>query len=132
MSEAVIRPALAADAPAIDPASETTLRAIGLELNRHRDWTLAVGARPTSATSDAQNAALVRAITIVDRVGSFARRDGAAETVGWDAVKAQPTAASGIGLLLLVAPPPPPPPSTIPKAPVPPSSAVNVSVSASV
>ena len=107
-----------ADAPAIDAASESTLRALGLELNRHRDWTLAVGARPAGATSDAQTQALVRAITIVDRVGSFTRRDGAAETVGWDAVKAQPTAASGIGLLLLAAPPPPPPPSTTPKPPV--------------
>ena len=109
-----------ADAPAIDAASASTLRALGLELNRHKDWTLAVGAKPTAATSDAQTEALVRAITIVDRVGSFTRRDGAAETVGWDAVKAQPTAASGIGLLLLVAPPPPkpvvaPPPPVTPK-----------------
>ncbi|MCW5837567.1 MAG: thrombospondin type 3 repeat-containing protein, partial [Labilithrix sp.] len=32
--------------PEVDPASLTTLRALALELSRHPDWTLAVGARP--------------------------------------------------------------------------------------
>ncbi len=113
-----------ADAPTIDDASVPTLRALALELQRHRDWTLAVGAKPAAGTVEAHNAALLRAITVVDRILGWVRRDGAVETVGWDAVKAQPTASSGtagIGFLLLVAPPPPATgttPATPPKPPV--------------
>jgi hypothetical protein len=102
-----------ANAPTIDDASVPTLRALALELQRHRDWTLAIGAKPTATTIEAHDAALLRAITVVDRILGWVRRDGAVETVGWDAVKAQPTASAGtagIGFLLLVAPPPPAPP----------------------
>lgn len=112
-----------ADAPTIDDASLPTLRALALELARHRDWTLAIGAKPTAGTADAQNAALTRAFTIVDKILGWVRRDGSVETVGWDAVKAQPTAAAGtagVGFLLLVAPPPPPPVTPKPPPPTPP------------
>ncbi|HEY1958368.1 MAG TPA: thrombospondin type 3 repeat-containing protein [Polyangiaceae bacterium] len=95
-----------ADAPAIDPASMTTLRALGLDLNQHRDWVLAVGARPTAATPQAGAEALARAVAVVKAITDLTHRDGSAETVGWDSVKRVPTAASGIGLMILTAPPP--------------------------
>jgi hypothetical protein len=88
--------------PDVDPSSMPTLRALALELNRHRDWTLAVGARPTGG-DDLD--ALARSFAIVRALSNLSHRDGVAETVGWDAVKGQPQAAeTGIGLLILVMP----------------------------
>jgi len=110
----------AADAPAIDPASIPTLRALAFELNKHRDWTLAVAAKPTANTAAAQGESLARSLTVVNALTQLTRRDGAAETVGWDAVKSQPTAPGGLGLLLFAAPPAPttpPPATTKPAAP---------------
>lgn len=96
------------DGVAVDPASTLTLRALATELNHHRDWTLAVGARATNA---AGTDGLERALTVVNALVTMTHRDGAAETVSWDAVKRQPGAEGGIGLLLLVAPPAPAPTS---------------------
>jgi hypothetical protein len=93
-----------AEAPAIDASSMTTLRAIALELNKHRDWTLAIAARPNGNDEKAHSEALARALTVVTAITGFTHRDGSAETVGWDAVKNAPTAASGIGLMLFAAP----------------------------
>jgi hypothetical protein len=92
-------------APEVDPSSTTTLRALALELHRHRDWTLAVGVKPGAgnATTAHQNA-LAKAFAVVSTLARLARRDGMAETVGWDAVKAQPGAGTGVGFLVLVAP----------------------------
>ncbi len=105
-----IKLAGAPDAPTVDPSSMNTLRALALELNKHRDWTLAVAARPTGPdATKAQAEALSRALAVVNTLTQLTRRDGAAETVGWDAVKNQPTAVSGIGLLLFAAPSPTPP-----------------------
>ncbi len=95
------------DAPTIDPASMMTLRALALELNKHRDWTLAVAAKPAGVEAAQHAAALFRALAVVNTLTKLTLRDGAAETVGWDAVKNQPTASSGIGLLLFAAPAPP-------------------------
>lgn len=89
---------------AVDDASTPELRALTLELNRHRDWTLAVGAKPAGKAEGDQQAALARSVAVANVVNKLAHRDGAAETVGWDAVKQQPSAASGIGLAILVAP----------------------------
>jgi hypothetical protein len=88
---------------AIDPKSDTTLRAIALELNRRPDWTLAVGARPgAGAPEAAQQGSLRRAMLVANRIATFTHRPGAAEAVGWDAVKQQPGAASGVGFLVLL------------------------------
>lgn len=95
------------DAPVVDPASMMTLRALALELNKHRDWTLAVAAKPAGVEAAQHAAALFRALAVVNTLTKLTLRDGAAETVGWDAVKTQPTAASGIGFLLFAAPAPP-------------------------
>ena len=95
-----------ADAPTVDPSSMMTLRALALELNKHRDWVLAIAAKPTGADAAAQAQALGKSLAIVNALTLLVRRDGAAETVGWDAVKTQPTAASGIGLIVFAAPPP--------------------------
>jgi hypothetical protein len=98
-----------ADAPEVDKASTMTLRAIAFEVNRHTDWTLAIGARPAVASEPAQLAALARAFALVHALSQFTVRDGSAETVGWDAVKKQPQSETGIGLLVLVTQPRPSP-----------------------
>lgn len=117
-----------ADAPDVDAASIPTVRALATELNRHRDWTLAVGVKP--ANDAGQMDALARSFAVVRVLGSFTHRDGIAESVGWDAVKKQPGAESGVAFMVLVsgtpgsAPaggaPASGPPKPAPAAPVPP------------
>lgn len=107
-----------ADAPDLDPSSIPTVRALGLELNRHRDWTFAIGARPAAGgdATKAQLDSLAKSFVVVRLLSGYTHRDGAAETVGWDAVKNKPQAnETGIGILVLVMPnagptPPAPPP----------------------
>jgi OmpA-OmpF porin, OOP family len=114
-----------AEAPDVDAASVPTIRALALELNRHRDWTLAVGVRPGTGDS-AQMDALARSFAVVRVLGSYSHRDGVAESIGWDAVKNRPGAESGVAFLVLTsgastpvaappAPPAPPPPPPAPK-----------------
>jgi hypothetical protein len=92
-----------ADAPTVDPKSAAVLRAIALELNRHPEWTLAVGARPGSGKpAEAQNAALERALIVANRVAAYTHRPSSTEAVSWEAVKQQPGASSGVGFLVLV------------------------------
>jgi hypothetical protein len=96
-------------APEVDASSDMVLRAVALELYHHRDWTLAIGVKPGAAAPGAdanavQQASLAKAFAIVRRLGKLAHRDGIAETVGWDAVKATPNAPSGVGLLVLLTP----------------------------
>jgi OmpA-OmpF porin, OOP family len=90
----------------VAPASLVTLRALALELHRHPDWTLAVGARPAPGgdSTKAQLDALERSFAVVRELSSMSRRDGVAETVGWDAVKNQPGAGVGIAYRVLVTP----------------------------
>jgi hypothetical protein len=90
--------------PEVAPASMPTLRALALVLNEHRDWTLAVGARPGPG-DDAELDALARSFAIVRALSNLSHRDGVAETVGWDAVKDQPQADSGLAFRVLVTPP---------------------------
>jgi hypothetical protein len=87
--------------PEVDPSSIPTLRALALELNHHRDWTLAVGARP-GGPNETQLDALARSFAVVRALSDLSHRDGLAETIGWDAVRNQQDAAqSGIGLVIL-------------------------------
>ncbi|HVW25326.1 MAG TPA: thrombospondin type 3 repeat-containing protein [Polyangiaceae bacterium] len=82
--------------------SMPTLRAVGALLNEHRDWIVAVGARPTSRSAEAEQAALNDSFAVALTLRALTHRDGAAESVGWGAVRDLPgAAASGIGLLLL-------------------------------
>ena len=74
-------------------------RAITLELNKHH-WTLGIGAKP--APSDTQLDALAKSFAVVKAIAGWSHRDGIAETVGWDAVKAQ--ASGDVGFLVLAAP----------------------------
>jgi OmpA-OmpF porin, OOP family len=110
------------DSPDLDPASIATVRALGLELNRHRDWTFAIGARPAAGgdASKAQLDALAKSFAVVRLLSQYTHRDGAAETVGWDAVKSKPQAnETGMGILVLVMPdagPAPPPAPPLPSA----------------
>ncbi len=90
-----------AAAPDVDVASLSTLRALAFELNRHPEWTLAIGVRPTDQASAAQMDALAKSFSIVRVIASFSHRDGVSETVGWDAVKKQPQAGQGIAFLVL-------------------------------
>jgi OmpA-OmpF porin, OOP family len=96
----------AGDQAQVDPKSEPTLRALALELNRHPDWTLGVGVRPQPGKAEeAQGVALARAMLVVNRVAALTHRPSSAEAVGWDAVKQQPGAEGGLGLVVLVAAP---------------------------
>lgn len=88
--------------------SATALRAIALELNGRPEWTLAVGVRPR-ALGHEPDASLARAMEIAKRIAAYTHRESSVEAVGWDAVKRQPGAASGIGLLVVVVPQPQPP-----------------------
>jgi hypothetical protein len=88
------------DVVAIDPSSTPTLRAIAQVLNRHRDWTLAVGVRPSGSVTPEN--AMARSAAIARQVGLFAHRDSAAEPVAWDSVANQPGGESGVSFLVLV------------------------------
>ncbi|HSO38181.1 MAG TPA: thrombospondin type 3 repeat-containing protein [Labilithrix sp.] len=109
-----------AEAPDVDPASVPTIRALALELNRHRDWTLAIGVKPGAGAGDsAQMDALARSFAIVRVLGSYSHRDGVAESIGWDAVKNRPGAESGVGFLILTSTPSAPVAAPAPSPPVP-------------
>lgn len=109
------------DALAVDPASVPLLRALALELHRHPEWTLAVGARPGAGKpADAQRDALARAQAVVSEMQRLALRENVAVVATWDNVKRQPgAAANGIGLLILTRAVPPAPHD--PRAPIPPA-----------
>jgi len=110
----------AGDAQEVDASSTMLLRALALELHRHRDWTLAVASKPTATTPEAQQASLARAFAVVHALAGLSHRDGVAETVGWDAVKNRPNDGS-LGLMILVAPSQPvakpTPPQPLPMSP---------------
>jgi OmpA-OmpF porin, OOP family len=90
------------EAPEIDPASVPALRALAQSLNRHPTWVVAIGVRPTGASSVAQQAALGRAFAVASILRDMTHRDGIAETVGWKAVEKQPGAGkTGLGVLVL-------------------------------
>jgi hypothetical protein len=120
-----------AEAPDVDASSIPTVRALAQELNRHRDWTLAVGVRPTGDASASQMDSLARSFAVVRVLASYSHRDGVAESVAWDAVKKQPQAETGIAFLVLTsgaapakpgptaAPAPPPAPTPPPTSPAP-------------
>jgi hypothetical protein len=86
----------------IDPETLPSLRALGQILNAHPDWIVAVGARANGRTAEAEQTALNHAFAIALTLRWLTHRDGAAETVGWGAVRDLPgAAASGLGVLLL-------------------------------
>ena len=100
-----------------------TLRALALELNRHRDWTLATGVRPMGTGAARQDNALARSFAVAHALALLSHREGIAESVSWDAVKNRPFSDSGVGFLVLVAPLPQtatPLPQAIPSPPPPP------------
>jgi OOP family OmpA-OmpF porin len=84
--------------------SLVALRAIVLELNKHPGWSVLVGVRPGAGKrEDAEHAALERAALIEKKIDALAFRSRASEAAAWDAVKQQPTAASGVGFLIVTA-----------------------------
>ncbi|HEX4341079.1 MAG TPA: thrombospondin type 3 repeat-containing protein [Polyangiaceae bacterium] len=87
----------------VAPASLPTLRALGQLLNQHPDWIVAVGARATGRSAEAEQVALNHSFAVVLTLRWLTHRDGAAESVAWGAVRDLPgAAASGLGILLLV------------------------------
>ncbi|MFO0738554.1 MAG: transporter [Labilithrix sp.] len=96
--------------PEVDAASIPSLRALAQALNAHKDWTLAVGSKP--ASNDAQLDALAKSFAVVKVLSGLTHRDGAAETVGWDAVKTQPGAE--VAFLVIVTPATPASPAPAP------------------
>lgn len=105
------------DAVEVDPASTNTLRALALELNKHPEWTLAVGARPAAGDpTKAQLDALARSFAVVRGLSTYAQRDGVAETVGFEAVRQRPQAETGMAFLILQTSTPPRDNAPLPKA----------------
>lgn len=107
----------------LDPKSLPSLRAIAAELNKHPAWIVAVGVKPLAAHGAmAETNAMARSFAIAQTLRTYSSRDGAAETIGWDAVRTLPGAArDGVGFLVLeqpsltmAAPPAPPAPSEAP------------------
>ncbi len=96
-------------APSVHPDSVPTVRAIATLLNQHPDWVVAVGCKPNPTDGTlASTFALSRSFALVLALQSHTFRDGVAETVGWEAVQAQPGAPlQGVGFLVLSGTPDP-------------------------
>jgi hypothetical protein len=79
-----------------------TLRALAQELNRHRQWTIAVGVRQGPAPRDGLPLDADRgASAIMWQLRKLTHRADVATTTSWDAVKNAPGAASsGIGFII--------------------------------
>lgn len=91
-------------APDVDPSGVTTLRAIATELNRHPTWVLGVAVKAADPA-----VALARSLALVRILSTLTHRDGAAETMAWDAGTPPKKAAEGdVRFVLSVAPTPPP------------------------
>jgi hypothetical protein len=105
-------------AGALDPKSADTTRAVAALLNENPEMVLMVAARPSGKKTEAEQAALTRAFTLVDALRSYTHRDEAAEVIGWQAVAKLPgaTLPTGLGFLVLAPLPPPAAPSS-PKEP---------------
>ena len=84
----------------VEAKSLLTLRAVASELLKHPEWRVLVGAQVSPKVSDAQ--AEARAKAVVAALRRFARREQAAETAPWAAVKGAPRAAElGMGFVLV-------------------------------
>jgi OOP family OmpA-OmpF porin len=74
----------------------TTARAIVVEANRHRDWTLLVAIRGAKG-----DVALAHAAELADTLDKLAHRD-LAEAVAWDAVKKEPATTGDVKIVVVV------------------------------
>jgi OmpA-OmpF porin, OOP family len=82
--------------------SEAPIRAMAQALNQDKGLVLLVGVRAEKDTPEAQQASMNRAFAVVHTLRAFTHRDGAAEVVGFSAVKDAPGARqSGLGWILL-------------------------------
>jgi OmpA-OmpF porin, OOP family len=88
------------DAPALKKESVVVLRALSTVLATHKEWTVAIGVRP-DGTAQGGARALAKSFAIVQQISQFVPRDGAAETVSWDAVRNVKGADGGVGILVL-------------------------------
>ena len=89
-----------ADGAEIDPATLPLLRALALELNKHKDWSVLVGVKPAKGES----AAMLQGIAVTSALAGFVQRDTAAETVAWDVVVRRGAAADAPVGFVIVAP----------------------------
>ncbi|MDP9151253.1 MAG: thrombospondin type 3 repeat-containing protein [Myxococcota bacterium] len=80
--------------PGVDIRSVATLRALAQQLNRHPDWTLAVGVRPSSSKATAAVESRARAAAITAAIVRYTHRSSAAQAVDWNAVAPQTVASS--------------------------------------
>jgi hypothetical protein len=109
------------DEPVLKKESITALRALATVLATHKEWSVAVGVRP-DGTAKGGARALAKSFAVVQQISHFVPRDGAAETVAWDAVRNVKGSALGVGILILRPGPAAPAPvaaPTPPKATVP-------------
>jgi hypothetical protein len=90
------------DSVELTPHSQATVRALAQILNQHPSYVVLVGARPKSASPEAQQHALNQSFAIVFNLRRLTHRDEVAETVSFEVVKLMPGArARGIGFGLL-------------------------------
>jgi hypothetical protein len=77
------------------------VRALALELGRHPELMVAVGARPVGFGPAGSDAGLARAFAVVRALAELSGRSGVAETVSFEAVRKSTAANANVGFLLL-------------------------------
>jgi OmpA-OmpF porin, OOP family len=82
-------------------ASVVLVRALAVELGRHPELIVAVGARPVGAGPAGSDAGLARAFAVVRTLADLSGRSGVAETVSFEAVRKSTAANANVGFLLL-------------------------------
>jgi len=107
---------------ALDAKSLVAARALAAALKSHPGWTLAIAVRPQG--KDAEKAAaqaMSRALALESAVASFRPKDGAVETIAWEAAKGP--ASGDPNVALVVRGPAKAPSQAAPKGPAPAPSA---------
>ena len=78
------------------------MRALALELNKHKDWSVLVGVKPAKGEA----AAMLQGIAVTGALAGFVQRDDAAQTLAWEAVVKRGGAADAPVAFAIVGPAP--------------------------
>lgn len=85
----------------LDPKSLPVARAVAAELLAHPTWSLAIGAKPAGTDKEtAAEVSLARAFAFQAAIAAYVPRDGAVETVAWEAVSTRPSGDPNLSFLL--------------------------------
>ncbi|MFO0641092.1 MAG: transporter [Polyangiaceae bacterium] len=94
----------------LDPKSLALARAVASELLAHPTWSLAIGAKPVGTDKEtAAEVSLARAFALQAAIAAYVPRDGAVETVAWEAVATRPSGDPNLSFLLMDSSHPSPP-----------------------